>query len=104
MKKLEIKIPNILRFLHQQHNTKALRKAKEDNMVCKQYGFNFKILLTHIERITPKNRNNSNVTNISNLLKYKYGRNLDESIKNLQSLNIIWSNLRVLNMSANKLH
>ena len=54
LKKLEIKIPNILTSLHQQHNTKVLRKAKEDNMLCKQYGFNFKIPFIHIEHIAQK--------------------------------------------------
>ena len=81
LKKLEIKIPNILTFLHQEHNATVLRKAKEENMLCKQHGFNFKIPLIHVEHIPPKNRNNSNVTKIPNSLKCKYGKNLDESIK-----------------------
>ena len=43
LKKLQIKLPNILISLHREHNKRTLTKAKEDNMLCKQYGTQFQI-------------------------------------------------------------
>ena len=45
LKKLQIKLPNILISLHCEHNKRTLTKAKEDNMLCKQYEHNFKLPL-----------------------------------------------------------
>ena len=49
LKKLQIKLPNILISLHREHNKRILTKAKEDNMLCKQYGHNFKVPLIDIK-------------------------------------------------------
>ena len=82
IKKLFIKVPNILFSLHHEENKKILTKAKQDNILCKQYGYNFKIPLIHLKNIPPKNTNKKTTeSNISNTVKYKYGRNFDESIK-----------------------
>ena len=82
IKKLFIKVPNILFSLHREQNKKKLTKAKQDNILCKQYGYNFKIPLIHLKNITPKNTNKKTTnSNISNTVNYKYGRNFDESIK-----------------------
>ena len=76
IKKLFIKVPNILFSLHHEQNKKKLTKAKQDNILCKQYGYNFKIPLIHLKNIPPKNTNKKTTdSNISNTVKYKYGRN-----------------------------
>ena len=78
IKKLFIKVPNILFSLHREQNKKTLTKAKQDNILCKQYGYNFKIPLIHLKNIPPKNTNkNKTDSNISNTVKYKYGRNFE---------------------------
>ena len=79
LKKLQIKLPNILISLHHEHNKRTLTKAKEDNMLCKQYGHNFKLPLIDIKNISCKKTNNN--SNISHVVKYRHGRNLNESIK-----------------------
>ena len=78
LKKLQIKLPNILISLHREHNKRTLTKAKEDNMLCKQYGHNFKLPLIDIKNISCKKTNNN--SNISHVVKYRHGRNLNESI------------------------
>ena len=89
LKRVQIKIPNILAFLHHQQNKKTLTKAKQDNILCKQYGYNFKIPLIHITHIATKNtKKNAAATTISKLVKYKYGRNLHESIKIFNDLTL----------------
>ena len=79
LKKLQIKLPNILISLHREHNKRTLTKAKEDNMLCKQYGHNLKLPLIDIKNISCKKTNNN--SNISHVVKYRHGRNLNESIK-----------------------
>ena len=79
LKKLQIKLPNILISLHHKHNKRTLTKAKEDNMLCKQYGHNFKLPLIDIKNISCKKTNNN--SNISHAVKYRHGKNLNESIK-----------------------
>ena len=84
-----MKIPNILTFLHRQQNKKTFTKAKQDNILCKQYGYNLKIPLVHITHIATKNtKKNPAAMTISKLVKYKYGRNLDESIKIFNDLTL----------------
>ena len=84
LKKLQIKLPNILISLHREHNKRTLTKAKEDNMLCKQYGHNFKLPLIDIKNISCKKTNNK--SNISHVVKYRHGRNLNESIKIFNNL------------------
>ena len=62
IKTLQIKLPNILTFIHQEKNRKSLTKAKKDNMLCKKYGHNFKISLIHIKNITTKHITQGNYT------------------------------------------
>jgi len=87
IKDLEIKLPNILTFLHNQKNEIALKKAKENNLECKKYGYNFKIPLVYIKNITYKHSNAAKKPiNLSKHLRNKYGTNLNQSIEIFNTL------------------